>query len=277
MKHLDTSNRNVNSLATFNPYRMAYRMVRDRLQFDLSGFALKNYRALRALRDSQTGKKCVILCNGPSLNKVDFDQLSASGVYTIGLNKINFLFDRTTFRPSVIASVNPLVIQQNLPFFQETKIPVFLDYDGLRSVNARYGDFKNGNLYVLKSSYEPSNFARDISVSVPQGYTVTYVALQLAYHLGFQQVAVVGCDHYFKSQGTPNALIQLSGDDPNHFAPNYFSEKDKWQLPDLVGSELNYQVARENYFGTGREVYNCTEGGHLEQFPRLSLTDFLTR
>ena len=59
------------------------------------------------------------------------------------------------------------------------------------------------------------------------------------------------------------------GDDPNHFAPNYFGTGFKWQLPDLKGSERAYRMARQAYEAAGRSVVDATVGGKLTVFPKV--------
>jgi len=38
-------------------------------------------------------------------------------------------------------------------------------------------------------------------MSIRQGSTVTYVAMQLPIHMGLKEVALVGCDNFFVSKG----------------------------------------------------------------------------
>ncbi|MDN3517821.1 DUF115 domain-containing protein [Aquisalimonas lutea] len=254
---------------TVNPYRNAAMLIALRLAWDLDPRSWQARRRLKRLRDTHRGEKAVILCNGPSLLKVDFDRLSASRVYTFGLNKINMLYDKTDHRPSSIVSVNRLVIEQNLAFFNETDTPLFMD-----SMAVRQGLKTRGNVYYLNSTPLHGTFARDVSMSLFQGHTVTYVALQVAFHLGFQQVALVGCDHNFATKGPANKTVTGGESDPNHFDPNYFAGV-KWQLPDLVESEMAYFKALQVYEEAGRSLYNCTEGGKLEILPRKPLPDFL--
>src|SRR3546814_18681708 len=77
------------------------------------------------------------MCNGPSLLETDFDLLHRSGVFTLGLNKVNLLFDRTSLRPSAIVAVNPYVIEQNAAFYNDTEIPLYLDRYAMRFVTRR--------------------------------------------------------------------------------------------------------------------------------------------
>lgn len=247
---------------TLNPYRFAYRQLRDRLRWDLCLESWNSRRRLQALRNRYQGQRAVIICNGPSLNNTKLKLLS--GIYAFGLNKINLIFERSDFRPSCVVSVNPFVIEQNREFFSQTPLPLFLDSSAVDLVPPRE------NVIYLKGSAEP-RFARDCSIGVQQGFTVTVVAMQLAYHMGFVDVALVGCDHNFVGSGQRNQVVKSEATDENHFDPRYFAGGQAWQLPDLIGSEYFYKLAQETFEAAGRRIVNCTHGGKLELFPRLGL------
>jgi hypothetical protein len=255
---------------TVNPYFNSLKLMWDRMTWDLSRESWASRRKLKYVKDRYSGGKAVILCNGPSLNDVDFEKLSVSGVYTFGLNKINLLFDRTEFRPSAVVAINEFVIEQNAPFYKDTDIPLYLSWLGL-------GDVGRKEHVTYLHTTRQQKFAQDCSVSVVPGYTVTYVALQLAFHMGFKQVALVGCDHNFASKGRPNQTVEAEATDPNHFDPRYFSGGVKWQLPDLIGSEYFYNLARQSYDLADRQIFNCTEGGKLDLFERRLMSDFLRK
>lgn len=254
--------------ATLNPYRCAARLILSRILWDMNMYSWVSRKRIKKWKDRCLGQKAVILCNGPSLNRVDFDDLAASGVFTFGLNKINLLFKRTDFRPSVIVAVNPHVIVQNAKFYNKTHIPLFLDSSGRKWVK-----FRN-NLHFTHSARGSGNFARDCSISVNHGNTVTYVAMQLAFHMGFKEVALAGCDHTFATKGPANITVIAGKEDPNHFDPQYFANGAKWQLPDIISSELHYKIARDVFERYGRKITNCTEGGKLEVFTRQPLSEF---
>ena len=112
-------------------------------------------------------------------------------------------------------------------------------------------------------------------MSINQGGTVTFVAMQLAFHMGFSKVALIGCDHSFSASGPANKLVKASKDDVDHFDSNYFANGNQWQLPDLPLSEYSYSVAKAIYEANDREIVNSTIGGKLEIFNRCSLEDFL--
>ncbi len=254
--------------AALNPYRVSAGFMLRRLKWDLNPQSWRSRALLRSWRDRFPGQRAVILCNGPSLLQVDLQALDASGVFCFGLNKINLLFNKTTFRPGCIVSVNGLVVEQNAGFFNQTEIPLFLDSQSCRLVRPR------SNVAFLHTADQP-RFARDCSLSIFQGYTVTFVALQLAFHMGFRKVALVGADHNFAVKGPANKTVVSGEKDESHFDPNYFSGGVKWQLPDLFQSEVAYTMARDAYAAFRGEVVNATVGGQLEVFRRLDLHEFL--
>ena len=252
---------------SLNPYIAAARLLKRRILWDLHLESWRSRAKLKRLFNAHEGEKAVILCNGPSLLDVDFDLLD--GVFTFGLNKINLLFDKVSFRPSCVVAVNRFVIEQNAEFYERTDIPLFLD------------SFANGLVpstpqrCFLHSTSE-TGFARRCEWSINQGHTVTYVAMQLAFHMGFSEVALVGCDHNFATKGPANKTVIAGQKDENHFDPNYFAGGVKWQLPDLFESEVAYARARKVYEAFDRKIFNSTVGGNLDIFERRELSDFVS-
>ena len=110
-----------------------------------------------------------------------------------------------------------------------------------------------------------------------EGATVTYVAMQLAFYMGFAEVVLVGVDHSFVSKGPAHKLVMATEPDKNHFDPNYFGAGVSWQLPDLEMSEYAYRLARDAFEARGRRIINSTVGGKLEVFTRVALEDVVAR
>lgn len=256
----------VRQYGKLNPYRLALAMLRPQLGWDLHLEAWRSRRKLNGWRDRHAGGKAVILCNGPSLLKSDLGLLD--GVFTFGLNKINLLFAQSSFRPSCIVSVNPLVIEQNAEFFNQTDIPLFIDKVGFPRITPRAS-------VAFLNAVNFRRFAKDCAFGINQGNTVTYVAMQLAFHMGFTRVAVIGCDHHFTTQGAANKTVVSGARDADHFSPDYFAGGVKWQLPDLFESEVAYTMAKNMYEAYDRRIVNATVGGQLEVFERMSLDQFV--
>lgn len=220
----------------------------------------------KTLHNSGAGKDVIVMCNGPSLNKVPLETLA--GRFVIGMNKINLMFDRSDFRPNMIVAINKYVIEQNAEFYNTTEIPLMISKIGIGVIQPRPNVCFINAIGYLDFSHKPAE-------AVYEGWTVTYAALQIALYMGFQRAGIVGADHSFNQTGKPNELQVSKSDDPNHFDPRYFGTGKPWQLADLEGSERAYKLARHNFEMRGSALYNCTEGGKLEIFDRLPLGAFL--
>ena len=225
----------------------------------------ESIRRLAALKDIHKGKRAFIIGNGPSLRQMDLSKLRDE--FTFGLNRIYLLFPELGFHTTYLVSINDLVIEQFKDEILAQPMPKFLAWRSHRHFNAQLPITQLPTF--IYTSYTSPRFSRDVRSRVWEGATVTNVALQLAFHIGFQQVILIGVDHNFASKGEANKTVVSQGDDPNHFAPNYFGKGAKWQLPDLDTSEIGYTLAREAYHKAGREVIDATVGGKLTIFPKV--------
>ena len=184
---------------------------------------------------------------------------------TFGLNRIYLLFPRIGFHTTYYVSVNRLVVEQCADEIQQLPMPKFISWyardvicftDDMMFVR----DPRDGSL-----SFSPWPFWR-----IWEGATVTYVAMQLAYYMGFQHVILIGVDHSFVTKGTPHETVLSQGADPNHFDPNYFGKGFRWQLPDLDTSERAYRLAKHAFEDDGRTIVDATVGGNLQVFPKVA-------
>ena len=216
---------------------------------------------LAELRDRHSGERCFVIGNGPSLRQTDMTRLR--GEYTIGVNRIYLMFPELGFKTSYYASINDLVIQQCAADIQALDIPRFIAWRSHRWLRP------DPSLFFLHTSYTGPTFAADLTKRVYEGATVTYVALQAAFYLGFKEVILIGVDHSFSTSGKPNTTVTSQGDDPNHFSPGYFGAGFRWQLPDLETSERSYRMAAAAYQAAGRRVLDATIAGKLAVFPKV--------
>lgn len=219
-------------------------------------------RQLGDYRDKFRGKRCFIIGNGPSLQKTDLTRLQ--GEYTFGLNRIYLLFPELGFSTTYYLSINNLVIEQCASDIAALAIPKFISWRAHKLIPA------TPDMVFLHTTYTGPCFARDARGRLWEGATVTYVALQLAFHMGFQQVILIGVDHNFSTQGKPNTTVVSAGDDPDHFHPSYFGKGFRWQLPDLDTSEQGYLRARQAFADAGRQVLDATVDGKLKVFPKIA-------
>lgn len=218
---------------------------------------------LASFHNRHQGETAVLVCNGPSLNQMDLRFLRKHTC--IGLNKIFLGFKKFAFYPKYYVAVNDLVIEQSSAEIKALNCVKFISQRNARWVP------ESALTHHIKTDRPPHRFCTDITLGVHEGWTVTYAALQVAYYLGFKQVVIVGMDHRFTYQGQPNETHLLQGDDPNHFAPNYFSGQ-QWDNPDLAHSEESYRLAKQVFEADGRSIIDATLKGACTVFDKQPYT-----
>jgi hypothetical protein len=225
----------------------------------------ESIRRLAALKDIHKGERAFVIGNGPSLKQTDLKKLRNE--FTFGMNRIYLMFPELGFATTYLCVVNDLVIEQTTSDLIGLAVPKFLAWRSRRHFPQ---NLQPSNLPTfLYTTYTSPRFSPDVRGRVWEGATVTNVALQLAFHMGFQQVVLIGVDHNYTTTGKPNTTIISQGDDPNHFSGNYFGKGFRWQLPDLDTSELGYHMMREGYRRAGREILDATVAGKLTIFPKV--------
>ena len=244
----------------------AYWWWRNRGNHQVAGMFSPRLRSdrerLKTFRGRHQGERCFIIGNGPSLKKTVLSLLRNE--ITFGMNRIYLMFEELGFPTTYFFAVNTLVIEQCASEIQALSIPKFLTWRSRQWVS---GD--SGSLFVDTDYRGPESFSVDLAGRVFEGGTVTYVALQAAYWMGFQEVILVGVDHSYSTKGPPNATVVSESEDPNHFHPKYFGRGFRWQLPDLEASERSFRLARDAFEADGRKVVDATVGGLLNVFPKV--------
>ena len=223
---------------------------------------MKNKQNLQRWHNKYAGTRCFIVGNGPSLKKTDLSKLKNE--FTIGMNRIYLAFDEYEFQTSCLVSVNDLVLEQCHQDIKNLTIPKFITWRA-----RKYFKADKKTLFLDTDYTSPENFKGDAIGRLFEGFTVTYVCLQLAFFMGFKEVVLIGVDHSFVTKGPANQIVTSEGEDPNHFTGNYFGKGFRWQLPDLDGSERAYHFAKEAYDADGRIIFDATIDGKLSVFPKV--------
>ena len=120
-------------------------------------------------------------------------------------------------------------------------------------------------MIVQDNLLETIRFSPDISKCVYNGRTVTYVCLQLAMYLGFEEIYLLGVDFNYSSN--------LKGQE-NHFK-GYDKDGKNVRL-NPVRPEMSlaaYKKAKEYAESQNVRIYNATRGGKLEVFERVNFDD----
>jgi glycosyltransferase involved in cell wall biosynthesis len=227
----------------------------------------KAHRFLKGRIAARSSDTCVIVGNGPSLNRTNLDLLKGRDVI---VSNNAFLSKPLMDCATYLTVVNYLVAEQSAHHINRLAdvskvIPYWLAY----CLNPGQNTF-----YVDAVGYP--EFSKDMFSNMSWRHTVTFFNFHLAYGLGYRRVVLIGMDHnYVQPQGVrEQTVIQSAEADQNHFHPDYFRGK-KWQAADVGMMEEMYRLSKAAFEEDGREIINATAGGKLELFHRMSLEQAL--
>lgn len=229
-----------------------------------------NDKKLISYKNLHSGKRCFIIGNGPSLNKINLKLLKDE--YTFGMNAIYINYENMGFYPNYYAVEDVFVAEdrcneinsysKSIKFF-----PNYLKYCLNKDEQTIFI-----NLITNQSLKDFPRFSTNVASKVYFGGTVSYVCMQLAYYMGFTAIYLVGFDHNYTIPQT----AQISGtgilsmdDDTNHFSKDYFGKGKRWHDPNRDRMEKAYNTADKMFKAAGRKIYNATAGGKLEVFERI--------
>lgn len=259
--------------------------------------------SLAPWRNRHRGERCFIMGNGPSLNKMDLSLLEGETVFAC--NGAFLLFDRVAWRPTYYTCVDTRVIRDRAGDIAamldaEPGITAFFPsvvhlHDGSGQEFAGRDVIPPGpnRHYFREVGNRPSHhvetmFSLDADDYVVQPYTVAITMLQLAMHMGFGEIYLIGCDTSYKVQETVRQegreiggvgllLTSTQDDDDNHFDPSYFGQGRQWHNPQVAQMLEHYRWARLASRRRGVRVFNATVGGKLEVFERVDFDTLFPR
>ena len=235
--------------------------------------------ALRSLAGMYDGQRCVVMGNGPSLNRTDLALLRDE--YVWASNRAYLLFDRIDWRPSFWVAVDRRVTPDISPELTalQAELPdtqFFFPDDFLLKGTLQPSE----NTYWFTERHDTATFPEgafsfDVAHHVAMVSTVTITALQLAVHLGFNPIYLIGCDTSYVipstatvENGDERLLLSTEDDDPNHFDRRYFGAGRKWHNPYPERMVKHYEAVRRITEPRGIRIVNLTVGGSLEAFDR---------
>lgn len=268
-----------------NLYDILYKSVDRRGADDISEF-----------RDKHAGERCVIMGNGPSLNKMDMNVFAGETVFAA--NSIFLLFDRIKWRPTYYSCVDTRVLPDiapeieamrthnpNMSFFFPKTLSIYdgtgtrLDSREIVSPDPKTWFFTQQNMD--RRHLPHSAFSLDANSFLCTPNTVTLTLMQLAFYMGFSDIYLIGCDTSYTvaesvkkegptgNDGSQLFLTSTQDDDDNHFDKSYFGAGRKWHSPNVQDMIFHYYQAAMMLEEAGTRVYNATVGGNLEVFPRI--------
>lgn len=235
-------------------------------------------------KNKYAGKRCFIIGNGPSLNKIDLKKLENE--YTFAVNGIFYKTSENGFVPTFYMVEDSHVMKDNLEIINKyhPKIHRFFPTDYKHMLkdhkDTSFFTMNRGFYETTSPNYQIPRFSTDFALKGFCGQSVTMLNLQLAYYMGFSEVYLIGMDFSYSipdSAIVTGATIESTENDVNHFHPDYFGKGKKWHDPKLEEVLKNYQMSKVVYEWAGRRIYNATPGGNLHTFERVEFQSLFNK
>lgn len=223
------------------------------------------------LKDSALGQTCFLIGNGPSLTMADLEDIR--GTPSFASNKIFLAFPNTSWRPTFYAATDLPCIAEA----QERMLPASETQCFFPTYAPRHRKLKAWYFDLLVQSGETPDFKTNLENGVGSGATVSFFHLQLAYHMGFERVCLIGCDCNYQvsdAEADNDGYVQNTASG-NYFVEHYHSRGERIAKVNVDGQIACFESAKNAFESDGRSIINATRGGNLNVFPRLSLESIL--
>lgn len=242
--------------------------------FYLSGKYLSNQKIIQQLKDKHKGKRCFVICNGPSLRPEDLTKIHEHGDVSIGMNMIGRVYKDTPWRVTYLSLRDPIsyATPENfrVALGTECKMRFFAAKHYLRWIR-----FCKDGFFILQNEdrglLDAPIFDSDFTKQVPSIGTSAYICMELAVYLGCSEIYLLGCDMSYKVNLNRDGSVTYNEAGKDHF---YKSEAEfsascaikpnpTWEM------ECAFETAARWSAEHGNIIKNATRGGCLQAFPRV--------
>ena len=276
-------------------------VVKKNIRHTLSGYIKSNLKKNLRFKDLHAGERCFILATGPSILKQDLIKLKDEICFSVGQFYLHP--DCKIIKPSyhVEAPIHePFDFEYHKKFFPEVTKSLSEDVEiflGISKYKYSFEKYLNqNNLDAFQKNINYINYSGtmqldegncnnsdtwDITKTPFLPRTVVYTAIQIAVFMGFSEIYLLGCDHdYLK-------LYFNSSLDEHHFYKQKDSLLHSTGHEDLAGIKLEqwfreyyyrwkqYRIMSECLASSGQRIFNATEGGILDVFPRINFENLV--
>lgn len=250
------------------------------IQAHLQTFLLKHFvhtpygKYMARIHNSHLGESCFVIGNGPSLTTENLETLNKKGIDSFAVNRIYKVFPQTTWRPTYYVSTDAVLIRDCLD--EVSAMPVehkFIPlqnkyYLGIKVKGAHYF-FRNDR----REKDQPDGFSLDCTAQVNMRGTVTIACIQLAIHMGYRHIYLIGIDHNFDKVITENGEMVIDPSVKNYFIEGYDDDVSNEVQHDLGNTTIAYWDVRKFVDKNGIEVLNASRQTKLNAFPVISFEE----
>lgn len=255
----------------------SYRSVfREFSKWIVNSSLYKNSMPIQSLYNIHRGERCFLICNGPSLNRIDMTLLRDE--ITFGCNRIYIGLEKWGLNLDYWAVQDETQIMQ-----QYDEYPKAIRPDTVKFIPLQFApwfsesNIENACFPYVEFFYMDYPRFNESNPWFYSGMTVSYWLMQLAFYMGFQEIVIVGMDHSYKitEKEKKGSNRWADASSQSHFDPAYMnaSKGQLWNLPDVEKMEIAYSEARKCIESAGRKILNATPGTQCPVFEAVKFEE----
>ena len=237
-------------------------------------------------KDVHKNQRVFLVANGPSLADTELDLLKDE--VTIAMNRISLIYDKiSSWRPTYYLfsstnvrnpvwgkawteSVQGAISEEKTTSFIAKMFKYIIDpFDIYTHVN--WFDSMSERKPPMDGRISETCFSTNIVDRIDKTGTTMNLALQLVYHMGFNEVIIVGADlGWSGDRGSKN--------DPNHFDKTYRADIPPEKLYKIKHQMRNvHSLALKNFMEKDKSIkfYNASKKTYLDVYPVIDYEKYI--
>lgn len=263
--------------------RKIYHKIKFKIKYNSSSLIVKlsknrkiSDKILIDAKNMHQGKRCFIIGNGPSLTRQDLDALEEE--VTFASNRIYRMFTQTDWRPTYFV------------MFDESVAESAGVIDGVNSFECKMKFVREQGYYIYKKLkgkicyvhtmysrkyLDNPSFSEDAMKGIYTIASVTYSMIELAVHMGFKEIYLLGMDNRYAYSYTRDGKVVRNEGVLSYFSDNQEEKPDPLSAAATWELDIAFEYAEQYSKEHGFRIFNATRGGFLEKFERVDLDNIL--
>lgn len=231
-------------------------------------------------KNIHTGRRCFIIGNGSSLKEQDLSPLSDEITFVMNAFWKHPVIS-SAWQPTYYCFADPLTFDGSVawtPFFinlnKKIKKSLFFIPAFGKKIVEKYNMLPiDKTFYVLFDDCYKLIKDIDLASKVPSVQSTSQLALEIAIYMGCSPIYLLGMDHDWLAHRGRDRHFYESKTVENHLVAHGDLSKNtyKSELESCLRLWQKYEYLKKIADGKGIKIYNATEGGFLDVFPRKIL------
>ena len=231
-------------------------------------------RYMKKIHNKHLGESCFIIGNGPSLSPDDLSILHKKNIDTFAVNRIFKIFPQTEWRPTYYVSTDHVLIRDILD--EVNNLPIKDKFIPLQNKYYHNIIVKNAHYFFMnddRTKDQPEGFSLDCTGQINRIGTVTIACIQLAAHMGYKNIFLLGVDHNFDKIITADGEVVVDPSVKNYFCDGYDDDVADEVVHNLGHTTKSYLSVKKFYDNTDVNIVNATRKTKLTVFPCCSFEE----